>query len=248
MPPSAGEPAEAGERLFFSIVIPAHNEENYIGETLERIERLSYPKERFEALVVENGSTDRTAETIARHAGGVIRSYTSEQGIARAKNYGLARIAPQSDWVIFLDADTHLAPAFLDTLDAFLRARRDENLAVGTASVRPIQRTRWYAPLWFSCYNLARRFLHVPFTVEIMRASLRGPVRFDDDLPFYEDVQLMKDAERFGIFFYFWTDQVSTSTRRLDHVGWFKILFIWGWGGMVMSEKARKRSAYAVVR
>ncbi|MEI7480153.1 MAG: glycosyltransferase, partial [bacterium] len=45
-----------------SIIIPAHNEEKYIEETLKNINNLSTDKDQFEVLVIENGSTDRTLE------------------------------------------------------------------------------------------------------------------------------------------------------------------------------------------
>lgn len=245
--PRSPAKGESG-RYFFSIVIPAHNEEKYIGETLECIERLSYPKSRFEVIVVENGSTDRTAGIVAEHENGTIRSYTSEKGVSKAKNFGLAHVSSASDWIIFLDADTHLGSSFLDSLNAFLQAHRGDDLAVGATSIAPIKRTRWYASLWFSYYNIARQLLQLPFTIEIMRTTLKCSVRFDDRLQFYEDVQLIKDAKRYGKFFYFWTDEAHTSTRRLDSTGWFKTLFLWGWGGLVLSRSAKRNGAYRVVR
>ena len=39
------------KHLFFSIIIPAHNEENYILQTLKTLEGLEYPKDRFEVIV-----------------------------------------------------------------------------------------------------------------------------------------------------------------------------------------------------
>ncbi|PMP81418.1 MAG: glycosyl transferase family 2, partial [Caldisericum exile] len=41
-----------GNDLYFSIIIPAHNEEDYIYETLSKLENLNYPKDKFEVIVV----------------------------------------------------------------------------------------------------------------------------------------------------------------------------------------------------
>lgn len=43
------------EELFFSIVLPAYNEEKYIEKTVEALKRLDYPKEKLEVIMVENG-------------------------------------------------------------------------------------------------------------------------------------------------------------------------------------------------
>lgn len=64
--PDALHPAPAGE-LFYSIVIPAHDEEGGIAETCRAIvERLrAEPVPRFELVVVNDGSTDRTPEILS---------------------------------------------------------------------------------------------------------------------------------------------------------------------------------------
>jgi cellulose synthase/poly-beta-1,6-N-acetylglucosamine synthase-like glycosyltransferase len=54
--------AQQGEDVahFFSIIIPAHNEESVISETLQHIFNLDYPSELFEVVVVNDGSRDET--------------------------------------------------------------------------------------------------------------------------------------------------------------------------------------------
>lgn len=58
---------------YLSIIIPAHNEENRLSQTLEQVVRFAGSQSfRSEVLVVENASTDRTLEVgneyAARHA------------------------------------------------------------------------------------------------------------------------------------------------------------------------------------
>lgn len=45
-----------------TVLIPAHNEEHVIGNLLERITELTYPKDRIEVIVIDDASTDRTGE------------------------------------------------------------------------------------------------------------------------------------------------------------------------------------------
>jgi 1,2-diacylglycerol 3-beta-glucosyltransferase len=49
---------------YFSVLIPAHNEEDVIGETLEHVLSLDYPSELFEVIVVNDGSTDNTEQVV----------------------------------------------------------------------------------------------------------------------------------------------------------------------------------------
>lgn len=59
---------EDGEDMahYFSIIVPAHNEEKVIEETLEEILNFDYPPELFEVIVVNDGSTDNT-ERVVQH-------------------------------------------------------------------------------------------------------------------------------------------------------------------------------------
>ena len=48
--------------MLFSIIIPAKNEEHNIGKCLDSILAVDFQLERFEVIVVDNGSTDRTVQ------------------------------------------------------------------------------------------------------------------------------------------------------------------------------------------
>src|SRR5699024_10628440 len=132
----------------FSIVIPAHNEERYLARTLEHLAKLAYPSQLYEVVVVENGSSDQTFEIAKRFESGNVQVLRSAQpGVSAAKNLGIDRLSPSSDWVVFLDADTVLTPSFLVDLDARLGAN-SKPLAVGTARVLPMGGSR-RARAWF---------------------------------------------------------------------------------------------------
>ena len=118
------------------IVIPALDEEQSIGATIERtlvatpgiVE--SSPVTGVEITVVSDGSTDRTAE-IARSFGAEVGLIVFEQN----RGYGAAIKAgwdamPDADVVAFLDADGTCNPAFFGPLSAALIAH-DADIAVG---------------------------------------------------------------------------------------------------------------------
>jgi len=93
-----------------SIIIPAFNEEQLIGETLSKVNSgLAMFARRgweTEVIVCDNNSTDRTAE-LARGAGAKV-VFEPQNQIARARNSGAA--AASGDWFIFVDADSHPSP------------------------------------------------------------------------------------------------------------------------------------------
>ncbi len=92
--------------IFLSIIIPAHNEENRLPQTLERIlhflEKQTFPAE---IIVVENGSTDRTFEIAQAFAAGRanLRVLQSERGKGAAVQRGM--LAARGEYRFMCDAD-----------------------------------------------------------------------------------------------------------------------------------------------
>src|SRR5688572_25449487 len=72
------------ETPLISIIIPAHNEQNYIRGTLEAANRQTL--ENFEIVVVTNGCTDRTADVARELCHQLI--VMPERGLSRARNLG----------------------------------------------------------------------------------------------------------------------------------------------------------------
>lgn len=53
--------------MFVSIIIPAYNEESDIKDVLDSIKKQNYPKEKIETVVIDDKSTDRTAEIAKKY-------------------------------------------------------------------------------------------------------------------------------------------------------------------------------------
>ncbi len=53
------------QSVYFSVVIPTFNRQHMLGECLQSLERQSFPLNRFEVIVIDDGSTDGTAEAMA---------------------------------------------------------------------------------------------------------------------------------------------------------------------------------------
>ncbi len=96
---------------FFSLIVPVKNEEVVVGRLFEGFARLNYPMDRFEVIVVDDGSVDATADICRRYseAAGNVRFFRREvsSGKANALNYGLKFC--RGDIVGIFDADNVVA-------------------------------------------------------------------------------------------------------------------------------------------
>jgi cellulose synthase/poly-beta-1,6-N-acetylglucosamine synthase-like glycosyltransferase len=101
----------------FAILVPAHNEELLIGNTLASLAQLDYPADAYAVHIIADNCTDRTAE-IAHAAGAYVheRTDTTKRGKGHALAWAIDRLMQGQthyDAYIILDSDTVVAPSLL---------------------------------------------------------------------------------------------------------------------------------------
>lgn len=133
--PEPTPPPLPERRMSVTVMIPAHNEEAWIGETLRSLRAQSLPPD--EVMVVDDCSSDRTGE-VARHLGAKVLRTTSPRLKAGAQHFGLAHV--WTDAVVMIDADTTLHPDAVHLLVADLEAGKD---ATNGAVLPQVERGIW---------------------------------------------------------------------------------------------------------
>lgn len=110
-----------------SVIIPAHDEERLLGSTLQALDgAIAAVGIESEVIVVNDASTDRTADIASAH--GVRVLHVAHRHIAATRNAGAA--VARGERLLFLDADTRVDAA---VLDAAMRALDDGAVGGGTA-------------------------------------------------------------------------------------------------------------------
>jgi glycosyltransferase involved in cell wall biosynthesis len=107
-----------------AVVAPARDEEATIGELLERVASVRVPGCELRPIVVDDGSTDRTAE-IARKGGAVVVRHPHNRGLGAAVRTGLrAAVETGASTIAYLDADLEYYPEDIPRLVAPILAGR----------------------------------------------------------------------------------------------------------------------------
>jgi len=206
-----------------SVIIPARNEELFIGGCLESIETAA---ENFdgevEIIVVLNRCTDKTEETARRY--GAIIVYEDSKNLARIRNRGAE--AATGDVIATIDADSRMTPNMLQEI-----CRR---LATGKCIGGGVT----ILPERVSLGILASALLLLPYGIVYrisaglfwcFRSDFLAIGGFNDSLITLEDVDFAKRLKAHGKrrgkrFKTIMRAHIVTSCRKFDHFGdWYFI-------------------------
>lgn len=107
------EDPELKEFPFVSVIVPVYNEEKTIIKTVTSLLKLDYPKDKYEIIVVNDGSTDNTASIvkslISKNRLTNIKIFSKENGgKGSAMNYGIKR--SRAEIIVSMDADSMISP------------------------------------------------------------------------------------------------------------------------------------------
>jgi len=208
-----------------SIVIPAFNEEDYLpaclNEVLAEVARYSGP-ETIEVLVVDNASTDATAE-IACRAPGVSVVKEPVKGLTRARQAGLE--AANGDIIAYVDADTRMPPGWIARV--MRTFERKPNVVCVSGPYIYYDAAAWQRAMvrlyWLFLASPAywmTRYMVVGGNFAVRRSALEQIGGFDTSIAFYgEDTNIARRLKAAGRVKFLLRLPMPTSSRRLAAEG-----------------------------
>ncbi len=110
-----------------SIIIPVFNAEKYLSECIESVLAQTY--KNFEAIIVDDGSTDKSAEIIDFYSNKEkkIHSYHKKNGgVSSARNYGIEKALGK--YICFIDSDDTIENYYIESLYQALQGKADSSV------------------------------------------------------------------------------------------------------------------------
>lgn len=104
-----------------SVIMPSYNTHRYIAEAIDSVLMQDYPNQ--ELIVIDDGSTDGTADLVRSYENRLQLITQQNQGAAVARNAGLA--AARGEYIAFIDSDDCWLPGKLSAQVAYLQAHPD---------------------------------------------------------------------------------------------------------------------------
>ncbi len=238
------------QKRFFSIIVPAYNEERIIKESLTYLRNLAYPISKYEVIVVENGSVDKTYKIAKDFKFQNFKiSKSPKKGVSRARNFGIGKVSTKSQWVIFLDADTFLKPHFLNELNDYLN--KFPKVTYGTTYITPFPSTLKHKLWHFFVINYGDFLFKYLHRIHIVKKSHLLNVKYDEDISSTEDLKFSKDLKKDGgKYFFLFTKNVLNSVRRWEKIGYMRPYFLSFYHSFlgVFNEGKLKKQKWQVVR
>lgn len=121
-----------------TVLVPAYNEAETVGDTLASLMAQTVPA--IEIIVIDDGSTDGTSEVARRYGATVVRPPKNTGSKAGAQNFALPSVT--TEFTMAIDADTIVAPDAIERFLAVMEADRTISAACGYVVPRFV-RTVW---------------------------------------------------------------------------------------------------------
>ncbi len=138
---------------FISVIVCTYNRERYIGKCLEHLHNQRADKKLYEVNIVDNNSTDQTAEicktTIAKYPDTTFNYFFEPiQGHSQSRNRGIRE--SKGNIIAFLDDDAFTSPEYISSMNSFFTSH-PEAAAIG-GKIIPVYEGD--SPAWMSKYLL----------------------------------------------------------------------------------------------
>ena len=209
------------DELTISLIIPAYNEEKYIGECL-KYAILNSKGKFLEIIVIDNASSDKTAEIASSYAGvRVVRE--DRKGVTRARQRGY--LEAHGDILAYIDADTRMPEGWVETVVSEFSKNKNLVCLSGPNSYYDISNLNnlcvkvfWQIFAMPVYYAVGYMVLGANFAIK--KDTLDQMDGFDTSIEFYgDDTDIARKASKYGKVKFKSSFTIETSGRRLKNQG-----------------------------
>jgi cellulose synthase/poly-beta-1,6-N-acetylglucosamine synthase-like glycosyltransferase/peptidoglycan/xylan/chitin deacetylase (PgdA/CDA1 family) len=228
-----------------SVIVPAYNEEKCIAATVRSLWRSRYPA--VEVIVVDDGSTDRTAEVVENlNLPGVTVLRKANSGKSSALNIGIA--AASYDLIVMVDGDTVFEP---DAIRWLVQPFADPRIGAVAGNVKVANRGRllglWQHIEYVTGFNIDRRLYEtlqcmptIPGAIGAFRREALADVGGVSGTTLAEDTDLTMAIARTGWRIVF-EDRAKAWTEAPQSLGQlWRQRYRWSYGTMQAMWKHRR--------
>lgn len=206
---------------FFTVVIPALNEENYISNVLDALKRQSFKD--FEVVIVDNNSSDKTVKIV----NGFTKDFpleivtTAIRNISRCRNLGAAKA--KGEYLVFIDADNSIYPNFLENIKNKLSNHKYDMIipAVVTNSGKKVYEISYkLINIMVDVSNRIKLSFSTGGNIIILKNAFEKIGGFDENIFVGEDHDIVKRAKKGKLKVKFIPEiKIIFSTRRFEKEG-----------------------------
>jgi glycosyltransferase involved in cell wall biosynthesis len=182
-----------------SVVIPSFNEERVIGRCLESMAQTDFARDRYEVILVDNGSKDRTLQIADAYAGRVNLQVIVKTGVRISGLRNLGAKTARGDVLAFLDADC-LAPK--DWLVRITSLGMTAGSGIAGAHYLLPPGSTWVGRTWHHYQEASKtgEVSHVPAGDLVMRREDFHRIGgFDESIQTNEDYELCERVRKAGM-------------------------------------------------
>ncbi|NLV27282.1 MAG: glycosyltransferase [Methanomicrobiales archaeon] len=209
-----------------SIIVPAYNEEKRIGRSLAALSNQTVPRDQYELIVVDGGSTDKTLKIAEDYAD--LTFIQESERVAGARNDGFLRAS--HDLVATTDADSIVASNWVEEA---INSFSNSEVVLSFGPVTPIDKTnvdRRYALLFNGLIKLGAHSGLYYYTLgcntafrknALLRAGMYRIMDAGDDL------EIAVRMRKMGAVKFAPNMKVGFDFRRYHEFGFWKTLYEW---------------------
>jgi glycosyltransferase involved in cell wall biosynthesis len=199
----------------FSVIVPTLNEQENILNCLKSIKNQSFPRNKYEIIVSDGNSSDKTVEIARKYADKVV--VTRKKGIWYGRNFG-ARFA-KGKYLVFIDGDTTIDKDYLKTMHKYMSSGY-----VCVSCGFHMSSNKLSIKMRENYENLYHRFINGIGVICLLGFSLCVPKDIFSRIGGFKNIPMEdnifgKEARKFGKTAFIPEKLVTTSSRRLEKMG-----------------------------